>query len=123
VPDSSLRFPRCGSISPPVPRRRPDLKPARLALTFIVLAHLVLALGMAANHALHEWIHGEAEHAEHECVVKLLLYGGCDTAAVEEPVIAALPLAREAAPVLVLADVPSVFLSGAVLEHAPPRRG
>ena len=93
------------------------------ALALAVIAHLVLALGMAANHEIHEWIHGDAEHEEHECVVKLLLHGGCDTVVVEEPVIAVRPLAREPALALALADVPSVFLTGGVLEHAPPRRG
>lgn len=104
-------------------RRHPQLKSWSFALALALIAHLALALGMAANHEIHEWIHGEADHEDHECVVKLLVYGGCDTAAVEEPVVAALPLVREAVRAVVWADVPSVLLAGGVLEHAPPRRG
>ena len=79
------------------------------------------ALALAASPALHEWAHGgEAGHEDHDCVVKLLVLGGCD--------------APDAAPALVVApvefsvvswslagrDVPgAIFLSG-TLEHGPP---
>jgi hypothetical protein len=104
-----------------VGRIRTDHPLLKFALALAVIAHLVLALGMAANHEVHEWIHGDADHEEHECVVQLLLHGGCDSATVEAPALTLLPLASEPAPALVFADVPSLFLTGGILEHAPPR--
>jgi hypothetical protein len=89
-------------------------------LVCTLLVHLVLAMGMAANHELHEWVHGDAGHDDHECVVQLLLHGGCDNAAAEQPALFLSHLLHESVPQAPVADVPSVFLTGGILEHAPP---
>ncbi len=49
---------------PTVSYRRTQLKPLNFVLALAVLAHLVLALGMAANHEVHERIHGGANGRE-----------------------------------------------------------
>ena len=75
---------------------------------------------MAASPQLHEWIHQDAAHNDHECAITLFASGACDCACSAPIVIGTVgfeliefhPTTRE--------HVPSCYLTRAVLEHAPP---
>jgi hypothetical protein len=93
--------------------------------TFIVwtlIAHLLLITIAAVNPDLHEWMHEDADHADHECAITLYTAGGYDDAAL--PVLAVapklLPLSDEA--VIEQPRFASSFRFNGILEHAPPRR-
>lgn len=92
------------------------------AVAICVLAQWVLALGMVASPELHECLHEDAHHEEHECVVTHMLAG--DFGEVAPP---ALITIGPASPLgeLVIADgkdagVRPLCLDNGVLEHAPP---
>ncbi|MEA3212842.1 MAG: hypothetical protein QOE70_5899 [Chthoniobacter sp.] len=93
----------------------------RIALLCAVLVGFVLALALAASPQLHELIHHDDGHGEHQCLAVTLQSGGSDAAAVA-------PLVTQAFLAELFALVPrgesawveSLFLSCRVLEHAPP---
>ena len=92
----------------------------RLALVGVVLAGFVLALALAASPELHERLHHDAGHEEHQCLATVIGGGGCE----DGP--AAPTLASFVA--VLFATVPedhsraaeAQFLSCCVFEHAPP---
>ena len=92
----------------------------RAGLACLLIAHWLLAMAMAASPDLHERLHSDAGHDDHDCAAKLLAAGSCDAGT--EAVVAASPsLALE----VDLADrresqvAASHWFTG-VLEHAPP---
>lgn len=101
--------------------RKPAL-PFRI-LASILLASLLLVLALAANPQWHELIHAEAGHAEHgefSCAVDLFASGSVDHAS-PTPIAVAAPIRTQSERfVATTEDVASVFLSGSILEHAPP---
>ncbi len=88
-----------------------------------LLASLLVVLALAANPHWHELVHPEAEHSEHgehTCAVDLFTSGSVDHAA-PAPISIAAPTAVESERfVATTYDVASVFLTGSILEHAPP---
>jgi len=80
------------------------------------------ALAMAASPELHEHVHEDAHHAEHECVVTHMLAG--DFGEATPPVLLTLAPAVPLAEFAMVDDrgewVRPLFLANGVLEHAPP---
>ncbi len=97
-----------------------------LAVAFCVGAHLLMAMAMAASPELHQYIHGEADHEDHECVVTHLIKGDLHDGAPTPIITVGLDL-----PIVELRSVAAsdsvwvapLFLKNGVLEHAPPMLG
>lgn len=105
--------------------RTPRLSFRILAST--LLASLLVVLALAANPHWHELAHAhdchehsEPEHGKHTCVVDQFASGAVHHTA-PAPLLAAGPavLAMQRF-VATTGHVASVFLSGSILEHAPP---
>ena len=95
-------------------------KHPRAFIVYVLIAHLLLICAAAASPALHEWMHPDADCADHDCAVTLYVSGACHET--PPPV---LVLAPDLAPLLdALPTERSVFLSAyrfnGILEHAPP---
>ena len=91
----------------------------RLALFGAVLAGFVLALALAASPELHERIHRDAAHQEHQCLATTI-GGGWEDALIAPALTAFVATLIEVAPMDGSRVVESLFLSCGVLEHAPP---
>ncbi|HEV7404803.1 MAG TPA: hypothetical protein VGO11_17810 [Chthoniobacteraceae bacterium] len=93
------------------------------ALIGATLAGFLLALLMAASPALHERLHHDADHDQHECLAKVLHAGGASDDAPAPPTLAAFVAELfEVAPVDASRVAEALFLDCGILEHAPPRR-
>ena len=92
----------------------------RLVLCGAVLAGLLLALLMAVSPELHDTLHHDSGGPEHVCLATVLAGNGCDDVA-SAPVLAGF-VAMLCEPVETMRSQRSgsSFLSGCVLEHAPP---
>lgn len=100
-----------------------SLKPfPRLArgIALLLLAHLLVIAAMAASPALHEWIHQDADHEDHDCAVELFIHGGCEGAAAVVFLLVWAGYALALAENLRAVWVQNLFLSFGRLEHAPP---
>lgn len=109
--------------------RKPRLSFRILAST--LLASLLLVLALAANPHWHQLAHADAhehsehdghehDHGEHSCAVDLFLSGSVDHAAPAPLAVAASAVAGTQRFAATAEFVASVFLSGSILEHAPP---
>jgi hypothetical protein len=56
--------------------RNQSLGPTRIGLTWVLLLALFWALSLAVCPELHEWIHPDADHEDHDCAVTLFASGG-----------------------------------------------
>lgn len=66
----------------------------------LVLAGIVLLLNaMAASPSLHELFHPDAGQAQHQCAVTMFAHGQVDSASVDVPVAAPVPLTQTVSPV------------------------
>ena len=93
----------------------------RLALVCALLAGMLLALMMAVSPGLHDVVHHDGDEKGHQCLVTLMLTGGCDDTAPEALVVTAfLASLFGTVPVGESEWVESVFAGGSVFEHAPP---
>jgi len=92
----------------------------RALVAYAIIAHLLLICAAAASPALHEWMHPDADCADHDCAITLFASGACHDASA--PILAPTPdlvplLDEVATGHLELAS--SLRFSG-ILEHAPP---
>ena len=95
-------------------------------MSAVLLAHLLALLVLAASPRLHQWLHGDADEADHDCAAVLFSHGGVEqvggTVAAPGFVVQTVgfaPLAAETA----RAFVPSTFAGSRVFEHGPPMVG
>ena len=87
-----------------------------------VLLALIWALTLAASPDLHERVHPDAGHEDHDCAAMLFLSGAIGPLVAPTPfalVPPCLPLVRAIAPTLAAGWVLRP-IDRAVLEHAPP---
>lgn len=93
---------------------------ARSLIAATVAGCVLLAGWMAASHDLHERLHKDAGHDDHECLVTLISGGGMDHAVIA-PVMVMPPL-MVVGTVRTLHSqwVQPLFLDAGVLEHGPP---
>jgi hypothetical protein len=91
------------------------------AITAVVLASYLLVLAMAASPALHQWLHDDADEADHHCAAVTAIHGQIDRT-VDAPTLSALPALSwvEPRPVLYAVTIDRLFLVVRGLEHAPP---
>jgi len=86
-----------------------------------MIAAFLLALGLSVAPQLHERLHADAAGSSHECAVTLISAGKCEQGNVPIKVIVPQSLIIVAEiPTLHSTEVPTLFLSAAIFEHAPP---
>jgi hypothetical protein len=91
-------------------------------IAFALVASVLFVLGLAANPRWHERVHQHGHEQTHEvCAVDLFASGSVDSATTATPLIVFAAIESTSLPMATV-DVPSVFLTGSVLEHAPPAR-
>jgi hypothetical protein len=103
--------------------RLSSLRTPRIARIVVaaLLAMLLLIIAAATWKPLHEWLHNDADEADHHCAVTLLAAGSCDTSFVDEAAChPPLPLPADRV-VPIESWVQNLFLSACVCEHGPPR--
>lgn len=92
------------------------------ALVFLLVADLLMVVALAASPQLHQLLHPGADHCDHECAVTVMISGGSDGSPAPAvfdagaPLVQGFNLLAEIHP----SDVPSLFLSAHIFEHAPP---
>jgi hypothetical protein len=92
------------------------------ALVFLLVADLLMVVALAASPQLHQLFHHDANHGDHECAVTVMISGGSDGSPTPPvfdagtPLVQGFNLLAEIHP----SDVPSLFLSAHIFEHAPP---
>ena len=100
--------------------RTKTLQLVRTLLVYALGLHLLFICAAAVSPALHEWMHADADQADHECAITLFASGVCHET---------LLLPSVAAPCLVpvfdgmVPEGPreaSSFRFSGILEHAPP---
>jgi hypothetical protein len=92
------------------------------ALVFLLVADLLMVVALAASPQLHRLFHHDADHCDHECAVTVMISGGSDGSSTP-PVFDAGTLLVQGFSFLAEihpSDVPSIFLSAHIFEHAPP---
>ena len=89
-----------------------------------VLVPWLLAMAMAVSPSLHEHVHPDAGHTDHECVVTHLQAGHFGEGAVAAVVVVGFVAAGYVEPLAAIADVylRPLYLENGVLEHGPPVR-
>lgn len=104
------------------PRRIRGFSVGRSLIALLLMAHLLAVVVLAALPHLHEHLHVDAGLEDHECAVTLFQHGGYSGAAPEVITVAQITWAPyvHLAPASVW--VKSTFLTGCVLERAPPCR-
>ena len=115
---------------------KPDRSRLHHAILALVLTHLLAVMALAALPKVHEWVHShnhDPTHAhshdhthghshEHECAVTQFLHGGymASAAAIFVIGVAAWTTFSFIRPRFLWVE--NLFLSGSILEHAPPAR-
>ena len=91
------------------------------ALICLLIANLLVAVALTASPKLHELLHHDADHGEHQCVVTVMLSGGSDDSPSQVFDVGALfASAPDFLPEIHSRDVAPLFLTAHVFEHAPP---
>ena len=110
-----MRLPMRGSCATLGPMTK-----RRAAVALAALSAFLLAFVLSAAPALHEHLHSDAAHSQHECAISIV-ESGVQTA--NAPLTVAAPqliaLLSSASPLRAV-WVPAVFLTARVFEHAPP---
>jgi hypothetical protein len=99
-----------------------DVKSLQNAVVFLLIAHLLIVVAVAASPHLHQLFHRDADHGNHECVVTLMISGGSDGSPAPQVLEAGaiLPTSFNFSPEAHSPDVSPLFLGARVFEHAPP---
>ena len=99
-----------------------DVKGWQNAVVYLLIAHLLIVVALAASPHLHQLFHHDVDHGTHECVVTLMISGGSDGSPAPQVLEAGaiLPTSFNFSPEAQAHDVTPLFLSAHVFEHAPP---
>jgi hypothetical protein len=99
-----------------------DVKGWQNAVVYLLIAHLLIVVALAASPHLHQLFHHDADHGSHECVVTLMISGGSDGSPAPQVLEAGaiLTTSFNFSPKTHSPDVTPLFLSAHVFEHAPP---
>src|SRR5450432_3232557 len=96
-------------------------KGVQQGIAAVVFAAYLLVLAMAASPALHEWLHDDADEADHQCAVVTAILGQVDRPVVADVIVASPTLSWiEPRPALYAITIDRLFLLVGVFEHAPP---
>jgi hypothetical protein len=93
---------------------------ARALVTAVALAGFLSALALSASPQLHERLHPDANRSGHSCAVTLIASGNVDHSPTTVLISAPASVGEFKVPKLNSQWVQSLFLLGAVFEHAPP---
>ena len=100
-------------------------RPAFLrVIVSVVLVHFLAVLAMAASPGLHDLAHHDADQSAHHCAVTDMLSGGAGDGVPAQPFTVAAILPHQFLSVAEFDPlwIAALFLTGCVLEHAPPAR-
>jgi hypothetical protein len=99
-----------------------DVKGWQNAVVYLLIAHLLIVVVLAASPQLHQLFHHDADHGTHECVVTLMISGGSEGSPSPQVLEAGaiLPTSFNFSTETRFTDVSPLFLSAHVFEHAPP---
>jgi hypothetical protein len=99
-----------------------DGKAWQNAVVYLLIAHLLIVLAIAASPHLHQLLHHDADDGTHECVVTLMISGGSDGPPAPQVLEAGaiLHTSFNFSPETHSPDVTPLFLSAHIFEHAPP---
>ncbi len=93
----------------------------RTFMVWTLVAHVLFIIAAAASPALHEWMHHDADHADHDCAITLFASGGYEHG--PTPVCAPMPLSLPIQEKMAVESqrIAASFRYSGILEHAPPR--
>jgi hypothetical protein len=92
----------------------------RAAIALAALSAFLLAFVLSAAPALHEHLHSDAEHPQHECAITIV-ESGIETGDAPLAVAAAKAVTLfSTVPALHPVWVPALFQRARIYEHAPP---
>ena len=95
----------------------------RVLVAAFVSVGFLWALALSASPQLHQCLHKDANHVEHNCAVTMIASGSYDHS-VQVPLSAPVPAVLfSKIPALSPCWVQSTFLDACIFEHAPPARG
>ena len=100
-------------------------RPAFLrVIVSVVLAHFLAVIAMAASPNLHDLAHHDADQQTHHCAVTDMLAGGTGDGLQPQSFTVAAILPHQFFSVAEFDPewIAALFLTGCVLEHAPPAR-
>ena len=90
-------------------------------MTAVVFGAYMFVLAMAASPALHQWLHDDADEANHQCAAVTAMQGQLDRPTVQPAVVASpTQFWIEPRPAHYALKIASLFLVVRGLEHAPP---
>jgi len=89
-------------------------------LACTLIAHLFAVLLLAASPQLHERLHSDAGHEDHECAVTLFAGGSCENPASAPLIAGQVGFVEAVFPLAARDHVPCFNLEAGILEHAPP---
>jgi hypothetical protein len=92
----------------------------RVIIHFGLIGAFFFAIALASSPQLHERLHADAAQSQHECVVTLVSSGGCEHMPCAILVRPAPQYPEIARPVAESLSIAPLFLTGRILEHAPP---
>ena len=95
----------------------------RTLIAFVLIAHLVAIVAMAACPRLHEWAHHDTDDDDHDCAV-VLFASGAANASVAPAVLPVVTL--ECVEILRVEEARQILLAraeGRIRERAPPVSG
>ncbi|MGC3990440.1 MAG: hypothetical protein QM796_12310 [Chthoniobacteraceae bacterium] len=93
-----------------------------VAISAVVCAGLFIISLLAASPQLHERLHHDADHHDHECAVTMVLDGGLHHGAPAMPPVVAPKQNGVDEPTLSAGkQLAAAFLGACIFEHAPPR--
>jgi hypothetical protein len=79
------------------------------------------AIVLSASPGLHQRIHPDAHQLDHNCIATLVAHGQYQQSTSTPLVVVQIPRAQPAAiPTAPSTEVPSLFLTARIFEHAPP---
>ncbi len=105
-PFAKLRFFSSGSL--------------RTGIAALLIAHLLVVAAMAASPGIHEWLHHDADHDDHDCAVTLFLSGGVHSAAPLVILSVWIPCFAGNLPDPIFRAPALPLTWSGILEHAPP---
>ena len=87
----------------------------------LAVAAFCWAIALSVSPQLHQRVHPDAHQLDHNCVATLVAHGHYQHSTSTPLVVVQIPPAQPAViPKAVLAEVPSLFLTARIFEHAPP---